>query len=92
MAVFGSALVQLDVSSVEQETPLMLELTAARVDRDTVLGLRSAFRAHRGTTPVRLVVCHRQRRTTLAVDDYPVTVSPALLAELRSVRGVEVVS
>nr|WP_173128820.1 DNA polymerase III subunit alpha [Kibdelosporangium persicum] len=89
MAVVGSDLTPLDVTQV-QEPPLILEMPASLVDHDMVAELRSTLRAHRGSTPVRIVVDHKQRRTTLAVDDYPVTVSPALLAELRSVRGVRV--
>nr|WP_255356886.1 DNA polymerase III subunit alpha [Kibdelosporangium sp. MJ126-NF4]CEL20063.1 DNA polymerase III alpha subunit [Kibdelosporangium sp. MJ126-NF4]CTQ97287.1 DNA polymerase III alpha subunit (EC 2.7.7.7) [Kibdelosporangium sp. MJ126-NF4] len=90
MAVFGSDLSTLDVS-VTEEPPLTLELDATDVDRDTVVELRSTLRAHRGSTPVRIVVRHAGRRTTLAVDEYPVTVGSALLGELRSVRGVTVV-
>lgn len=88
MAVFGSDLVTLDVTTAD-EPPLTLEMNASGVHSDMVAELRSTLRAHRGTTPVRIVVCHADRRTMLAVDDYPVTVSSALLAELRSVRGVK---
>ncbi|MBE1470242.1 DNA polymerase III subunit alpha [Kibdelosporangium phytohabitans] len=91
MSVFGSDLGTLDVS-VTEEPPLTLEMHATDVDRDAVAELRSTLRAHSGTTPVRIVVRHARRRTTLAVDDYPVTVSSALLGELRSVRGVKVVA
>ncbi|WP_051794552.1 DNA polymerase III subunit alpha [Kibdelosporangium aridum] len=89
MAVFGADLATLDVTTVD-EPPLTLEMNASRVDSDMVAELRSTLRAHRGSTPVRIVVCHADRRTMLAVDDYPVTVSSALLGELRSVRGVRV--
>ncbi|SMC51079.1 DNA polymerase III subunit alpha [Kibdelosporangium aridum] len=88
MAVFGSDLVTLDVTTAD-EPPLTLEVNASGVHSDMVAELRSTLRAHRGSTPVRIVVCHADRRTMLAVDDYPVTVSSALLAELRSVRGVK---
>ncbi|MFC0111091.1 DNA polymerase III subunit alpha [Kibdelosporangium aridum] len=88
MAVFGSDLVTLDVTTAD-EPPLTLEMNASGVHSDMVAELRSTLRAHRGSTPVRIVVCHADRRTMLAVDDYPVTVSSALLAELRSVRGVK---
>ncbi|MBF6330397.1 DNA polymerase III subunit alpha [Nocardia transvalensis] len=95
MGVFGTHLAPLDVSSVErgdQAPPLMLEINAETTDRDSVLELKSALRSHHGGTPVRLVLFYRQRRTTLAVDDYPVTVSSALLGELRAVRGVKVLT
>ncbi|MFI6173849.1 DNA polymerase III subunit alpha [Nocardia sp. NPDC051052] len=95
MGIFGTHLAPLDVSSVErgeQAPPLMLEVSAETTDRDSVLELKSALRSHRGGTPVRLVLCYRDRRTTLAIDDYPVTVSSALLGELRAVRGVKVLT
>ncbi|KZM70277.1 DNA polymerase III subunit alpha [Nocardia terpenica] len=93
MAVFGTHLAPVDIGPVErgeQQPPLMLEINAVHTDRDSVLELKSALRSHRGTTPVRLILCYQQRRTTLAVDEYPVTVSSALLGELRAVRGVKV--
>ncbi|MCP9624986.1 DNA polymerase III subunit alpha [Nocardia otitidiscaviarum] len=95
LGVFGTHLAPLDVGSVErgeQTPPLMLEINAETTDRDSVLELKSALRSHRGGTPVRLVLCYRERRTTLAVDDFPVTVTSALLGELRAVRGVKVMS
>jgi DNA polymerase-3 subunit alpha len=95
MAVFGSDLAPLDVSSAKPgagEPPLVLEMSAVGVEYNTVVELRSTLRAHRGITPVQIIVCHEQRRTTLAVDDYPVTVTSALLGELRSVPGVRVAS
>ncbi|WP_235731303.1 DNA polymerase III subunit alpha [Kibdelosporangium philippinense] len=86
MAVFGADLKTLDVTV--DEPPLTLEMPAASVNTDMVAELRSTLRAHRGSTPVRIVVCHEDRRTMLAVDDYPVTPSPALLAEIRAIPGI----
>lgn len=93
MGVFGTHLAPLDLGSVErgeQTPPLMLEINAETTDRNSVLELESALRSHRGGTPVRLILRYRERRTALAVDDYPVTVSSALLGELRAVRGIKV--
>ncbi|MFC3965625.1 DNA polymerase III subunit alpha [Nocardia jiangsuensis] len=95
LAVFGSNLTPLDVSSVERGEhgpPLMLEMNAEATDRDTVLELKSALRSHPGATPVRIALCYRDRRTMLAVDDHPVAVTSALLGELRAVRGVRVLT
>ena len=91
MSVFGSDLAPLDVSQTG-EAPLVLEMDAEPVAEERVSELRSTLRAHRGSTPVRIVVCHLDRRTWLAVDDYPVALSPALLGELRGIPGVRVVS
>lgn len=90
MAVFGSDLATLDVSGVElgeEEPPLVLEVDATGADRNSILELRSTLRAHKGATPVRIVVRYRERRTTLAVDDYPVTVTSALLGSCDRYRG-----
>jgi DNA polymerase-3 subunit alpha len=91
MSVFGGDLAPLDVSQIG-EAPLVLEMDAEPVDEERVSELRSTLRAHRGSTPVRIVVCYLDRRTWLAVDDYPVTLSPALLGELRAIPGVRVAS
>nr|WP_282434904.1 DNA polymerase III subunit alpha [Nocardia panacis] len=88
MAIFGAHLATLEAGA--EEPPLTLELAAVHTDRETVRELKSALDAHRGATPVRLVVCYGKRRTTVAVDRYPVTVSSALLGELRAIRGVKV--
>ncbi|MFI6044146.1 DNA polymerase III subunit alpha [Nocardia sp. NPDC051321] len=93
MSVFGSHVAVLDVSHLDggqQRPPLMLELNAQSTDREGVLELKSALQAHHGSTPVRIVLCHREKRTILAVADYPVAVSPALLGELRALRGIKV--
>ncbi|MCG8915727.1 DNA polymerase III subunit alpha [Actinokineospora sp. PR83] len=93
LSVFGSDLAPLDVSSAEAgvvEAPLLLEMTTAKVEPDGVSELRSALAAHRGSTPVRIVLCSGNRRITLAVEDYPVAVTAALLGELRSLPGVRV--
>ncbi len=88
VSLFASTLTVLDVTS--DDPPLVLELDAARTTRDTVLELRTALQSHRGPSPVRIVLRSGNRRTTLAVDDYPVTISAALLGELRWVPGVTV--
>ncbi|MEU4804137.1 DNA polymerase III subunit alpha [Actinosynnema sp. NPDC023587] len=91
LSVFGTELTVLDVSAAgPDEPPLVLEMTAAEVDQEVVVELRTVLRAHRGTSPVRIVLCHGMRRTTLAVDDYPVAVTSALLGELKWLRGVKV--
>ncbi|WP_267877312.1 DNA polymerase III subunit alpha [Umezawaea beigongshangensis] len=94
MSVFGSDLALLDLSSARldgSEPPLVLEV-AVETSRDSVLELRSTLQAHRGHTPVHIVLGGGTRAVTLAVDDYPVSVTAALLGELRSVRGVRVMS
>ncbi|SHG63345.1 DNA polymerase III, alpha subunit [Streptoalloteichus hindustanus] len=94
MAVFGSSLVPLDISEDElrrvRESVLVLEATASELDRDAVLELRSVLRAYPGSSPVHIVVCHEDRRTVMAVHDYPVSVGPPLLTELKAVRGIRV--
>ncbi|GAA1337357.1 DNA polymerase III subunit alpha [Saccharothrix algeriensis] len=91
VSVFAADLTPLDVAAAGPgEPPLVLELDAAEVDRDVVVELRTALQAHRGPSPVRIELRHGLRRTALAVDDFPVSVTSALLAELRWLRGVRV--
>uniref|UniRef100_UPI00068505CA DNA polymerase III subunit alpha n=1 Tax=Nocardia takedensis TaxID=259390 RepID=UPI00068505CA len=94
MAIFGSHLATLDVGSAEhgETPPLILEINAQNTDRDSVLELKAALASHPGATPVRLVLCYRDRRTDLAVNDYPVTLNSAILGELRAIRGVKISS
>ena len=54
--------------------------------------LKSALKAHAGDTPLTLVLCHRGRETPLSIDAFPVTVSSALLGELKSIPGIAVAS
>ncbi|MEV0675222.1 DNA polymerase III subunit alpha [Actinosynnema sp. NPDC050436] len=93
MSVFGSDVAPLDLGSVRPdggEPPLVLAVAVAATSADSVLELRSTLQSHRGRTPVHVVVGSGDRAVTLAVDDYPVSVTPALLAELRSIAGVRV--
>ncbi|MFB8005196.1 DNA polymerase III subunit alpha [Nocardia sp. NPDC056000] len=95
LGVFGVHLAAIDIGSIERGDhipPLTLEINAESTDRDSVVELRSALQSHPGETPVRLVLCYRERRTPLAVDNYPVTVSSALFGELRAVRGVKILT
>ncbi|WP_433580561.1 DNA polymerase III subunit alpha [Nocardia brasiliensis] len=95
LALFGAHLAALDLTHLDEhrrQAPLTLEINARNTDRDSVRELKSVLLAHPGGTPVHLALCYRQRRTMLAIEDYPVTVSPALLGELRAVRGVKVLT
>ncbi|MGW4845394.1 DNA polymerase III subunit alpha [Nocardia brasiliensis] len=95
LALFGAHLAALDLARLDEhrrQAPLTLEINARNTDRDSVRELKSVLLAHPGGTPVHLALCYRQRRTMLAIEDYPVTVSPALLGELRAVRGVKVLT
>ncbi|GAJ85646.1 DNA polymerase III subunit alpha [Nocardia brasiliensis NBRC 14402] len=95
LALFGTHLAALDLTHLDEhrrQSPLTLEINARNTDRDSVRELKSVLLAHPGGTPVHLALCYRQRRTMLAIEDYPVTVSPALLGELRAVRGVKVLT
>ncbi|WP_202804977.1 DNA polymerase III subunit alpha [Nocardia brasiliensis] len=95
LALFGAHLAALDLTHLDEhrrQAPLTLEINARNTDRDSMRELKSVLLAHPGGTPVHLALCYRQRRTMLAIEDYPVTVSPALLGELRAVRGVKVLT
>ncbi|MGH3621925.1 MAG: DNA polymerase III subunit alpha [Sciscionella sp.] len=94
MSIFAGGLVPLDISSAEHNPTFgdllfVLRADAARLDKEAVLELRSALRAHRGDTPVHIIVCG-STETRLALPDYPVKVCSALLGELKGIRGITV--
>lgn len=94
MSVFGSSIVGLDISDAEhaagEPLPFVLTAESRQLDAETVSELRAALRAHRGDTVVHLRLTGRDRDVTLALDDYPVTVSPTLIGELKNMRGISV--
>jgi DNA polymerase III subunit alpha len=94
MSVFGSAAAPLDISDAEHhpdegEPPFVLRAEAAKVDRDTVAELRSTLAAHKGDTPVHLVLCG-SKEIAFALRDYPVKVSAELSRELKGIRGITI--
>ena len=96
MSVFGSGVIPLDVSDAElnpthaEEETFNLKAEADQLTEETVLELRSALNAHKGTMRVRIFVCREGRETVMAVDDYPVTPSASLTGEIKSIRGITV--
>ena len=95
MSVFGSEVIPLDVTDAEfnpgATPPFALRVDAAKLNREAVLELRSTLMAHKGDTPVHLVMGHPGGDMTLAVDDdYRVAVSAALVGELKGIAGITV--
>ena len=95
MSVFASGVITLDISAAQAspgtEPPLVLKADAVRLDEAVVAELKSALTAHRGETPLHLVLVYKNRETALAVDEkFSVTVSSALLGELKSIPGIAV--
>ncbi|GDY30457.1 DNA polymerase III subunit alpha [Gandjariella thermophila] len=96
MSIFGSGVIPLDISEAalqqaDDAQPFVLRVEPEHVTEDNVSELRSTLAAHRGEIPVRLVLSGRQDQM-FALDQYPVTVSSALLGELKSIRGFTVAS
>jgi len=95
MSVFASGVVPLDIADAQANPglvpPLVLKADALRLDHSTVSELKAALVAHVGDTPLTLVLCYRDRETALAIDDrFSVTVSSALLGELKGIPGIAV--
>jgi DNA polymerase-3 subunit alpha len=95
MSIMADGLITLDISDAEhnpQTGPLPFELRAdpRTLNSETVGELKSMLVAHRGATPLRIRVSYQGRETVLALDDYPVTVTNALLGELKALRGITV--
>ncbi|AOS64713.1 DNA polymerase III subunit alpha [Actinoalloteichus hymeniacidonis] len=96
MSIFGSGVVQLDISAAETNPgvapAVMLRAEAHRLTRDVVGELRSTLLAHRGDAPLRLVLVHNDAEETYEVEKYPVEFSGAFAAELKAIPGLTVVS
>jgi DNA polymerase-3 subunit alpha len=94
MSIFAGGLVPLDISAAEANPdaapPFVLVCNAEKMDEEVVGELKRTLAAHRGDTPLHLKVCYQQRATLLAVDDYPVSVTPSLMGELKSLSGIAV--
>jgi DNA polymerase-3 subunit alpha len=96
ISVVASEAVPVDISAAESEPadlgdlPFMLRVDPDKLDRNAVTELRSALQAHRGVTPVHVVVDGR-RCTRMLLPDYSVAVCNELLMEInKGVRGVTV--
>lgn len=94
MSVFASGVVALDIAAAQAGLvkPLVLRADALKIDHASVAELKSALLAHSGDTPLELVLCYRDRETPLAIHGFSVSVSSALLGELRHIRGIAVAS
>jgi DNA polymerase-3 subunit alpha len=92
MSVFGSAVVPLDITDAENnpnaEPPVVLLCNVDKLTEDVISELKHTLAVHKGETPVHLKVCYQQRTTLLAVDDYPITVTPAFLGEIKAIPGI----
>jgi DNA polymerase-3 subunit alpha len=96
MSVFGSDAIPLDLSDAKHHPsvslPFVLRAEALKLDREVAMELRSTLVAHKGDTPVHIVLCNNGRETALALTDYPVTVGSALVGELKGISGITVAS
>jgi DNA polymerase-3 subunit alpha len=88
LSIFGDEVVPLDTSA--PESPLVLRAAAETVSPAVVDELRQALMAHRGSTPVRVRLVHGGEERLFALPDYPVTVTPMLLSELKAIPGISV--
>ncbi|WP_019819242.1 DNA polymerase III subunit alpha [Saccharomonospora saliphila] len=91
MSVFAAGLVPLDLSDIttgDEEPPLMLLASAEKITHGVVSELKSTLQAHRGETPVRLKLVGGSAETVFALYDYPVTVSSGLMGELKGIPGI----
>jgi DNA polymerase-3 subunit alpha len=94
MSVFGSGLIPLDIGDAERNPgappPFVLLCNPNKLNDDVVGELKHTLSAHRGDTPVHLRFAHKADGVTLALDDYPIKVSPAFLGEIKAIPGITV--
>ncbi|MGQ0717046.1 MAG: DNA polymerase III subunit alpha [Pseudonocardiales bacterium] len=96
MSVFGSEVIPLDISDAEHNPNIppafVLRAEVSKLDHDVATELRGTLLAHKGNTPVHIVLRNEGRETPLvvAIDNYPVTVGSALVSELKAIAGITV--
>jgi DNA polymerase-3 subunit alpha len=95
MSVFGSGLIPLDITDADlappgEEAPFILLCNPVKLNDEVVGELKNTLSAHRGDTPVHLKFAHKENGITLALDDYPIKVTPAFLGEIKAIPGVAV--
>jgi DNA polymerase III subunit alpha len=95
MSIFGSGLIPMDISEADlaaagEEVPLVLLCNPIKLNDEVVGELKNTLSAHRGDTPVHLKFAHKENGVTLALDDYPIKVTPAFLGEIKAIPGVAV--
>jgi DNA polymerase III subunit alpha len=95
MSVFGSGLIPLDINDADlappgMAAPFVLLCNPVKLNDDVVAELKNTLAAHRGDTPVHLRFAHKENGVTLALDDYPIKVTPAFLGEIKAIPGVAV--
>ncbi|HEY0449260.1 DNA polymerase III subunit alpha [Actinophytocola sp.] len=95
MSIFGSGLIPLDITDADlgapgETPPFVLLCNPSRLNDEVVGELKNTLAAHRGDTPVHLRFAHKENGVTLALDDYPIKVSPAFLGEIKAIPGVAV--
>jgi DNA polymerase-3 subunit alpha len=95
MSVFGSGLIPLefsdaDLSAAGEEVPFVLLCNPVKLNDEVVGELKNTLSAHKGDTPVHLKFAHKENGVTLALDDYPIKVTPAFLGEIKAIPGVTV--
>ncbi|WP_434093883.1 DNA polymerase III subunit alpha [Saccharomonospora azurea] len=93
MSVFGASATQIDISSAEHNpgsgpVPLVLRIIPDQFTEDAARELRSAVSAHRGDTPLHLLLCG-ETETVLEAPDFPVSNTSTLLGELKGIPGVQ---
>jgi DNA polymerase III subunit alpha len=95
MSIFGAGLIPLDITDADltepgEAAPFVLLCNPVKLNDDVVGELKNTLSAHRGDTPVHLRFAHKENGVTLALDDYPIKVSPAFLGEIKAIPGVVV--
>ncbi|MGH3760901.1 DNA polymerase III subunit alpha [Actinophytocola sp.] len=95
MSVFGSGLIPLDITDADltapgEAAPFVLLCNPIKLNDEVVGELKNTLAAHRGDTPVHLKFAHKDNGVTLALDDYPIKVTPAFLGEIKAIPGVAV--
>lgn len=78
----------LDLGEADSEKPVVILITANRVNDQLVAQLRETLSTHPGTTEVHLKLQHKARATRWRLgDNVRVAPTPALMADLKALLG-----
>ncbi|MGO1054265.1 DNA polymerase III subunit alpha [Crossiella sp. CA198] len=94
MSIFGGGVIPLDIADAENnpgmDPPFVLACNPEKLSEEVLLELKRTLSMHKGDTPLHLKLCFRREATLMAVDDYPIKVSPAFLGEIKALPGIAV--
>ncbi|MCO1574921.1 DNA polymerase III subunit alpha [Crossiella sp. SN42] len=94
MSIFGGGVIPLDIADAENnpgmDPPFVLACNPEKLNEEVLLELKRTLSMHKGDTPVHLKLMFRREAVMMAVDDYPIKLTPAFMGEIKALPGIAV--